>query len=163
MIKTILPGRLGPGDVWEPMPWPGCSVADDPGMMESLLHTDRVSAKHSSMVKYKNPKGLLGVNSYLFSPASKLYLCGWRYPPSPSRTWSGRCRAWSRAPDPPVQGSGPWSWLDTSPAFRGSVPGPPLSDRDGLSARCCCWPWSRESPQSAHSHRRAEREKNWVV
>lgn len=41
----VVPGRLGPGEVWELRPWPGCRVADDPGMMESLLHTDNVSAK----------------------------------------------------------------------------------------------------------------------
>lgn len=49
IAQVNIPGRLGPGDVWEPMPWPGWRVADDPGMMESLLHTDSVSVKDKTM------------------------------------------------------------------------------------------------------------------
>lgn len=88
-----------------------------------------------------------------------LYLCGWRCPPSPWKTWSGRCRALSRAPGPPGPGSGPSFWPGTSLAFRDSAPAPPPSGHGAPPARCCCWPWSHVWPQSAHSHRRAEGEK----
>lgn len=85
-------------------------------------------------------------------------LCDWRCPPSPWKTWSGRCRALSREPGPPGLGSGPSSWPGTSRACRDTSPEPPRSDRASLSAHCCCWPWSRESLRSARSHRRAEEE-----
>lgn len=82
--------------------------------------------------------------------------CGWRCPPSPWRTWNGRYRAWNRAPGPPGLGSGLWSWPGTSLACRDNAPEPPPSGRAAQLTHCCCWPWSRVSPQSAHSHRRAE-------
>lgn len=167
-----VPGLLGPGEVWELMPWPGCSVADDPGMMESLLHTDRVSVEEGVMFTFvlwsrhtpksvflSAPMCIIQIKTRFLSTHCQNYLCGWRCPPSPWRTWSGQCRAWSKAPDPRGQGSGLWSLPDTSLAFHGSAPGPPPSDLSAQSAHCCCWPWSRVSPQSAHSHRTAEGEK----
>lgn len=69
MAQVIIPGRLGPGEVWELMPWPGCSVADDPGMMESLLHTDRVSVKDKVMFKisFMMQTYINNLNKFLFA------------------------------------------------------------------------------------------------
>lgn len=106
-------------------------------------------------IRNKQKKGKIS----MFQP----YLCGWRCPPSPWRTWSGQCRAWNREPDPPGQVTGLWSLRGTSPACHGSAPGPPPSGRAAPSAHCCCWPWSRVSPQLARNHQRADEEKEIVI
>lgn len=158
------------------MPWPGWSVADDPGMMESLLHTDRVSVKDKTKCYgltfgtwWHQPTNFCFAHTWqilFLSHSIKtecshhiVYLCGWRCPPSPWMTWNEQYRAWSRALGPPVQESGLWSWQGTSLACHDNAPAPPPSVPAAPSARCCCWPWSRVSPQSAHSHQRAEGEK----
>lgn len=90
---------------------------------------------------------------------SSSYLCGWRAPPSPWRTWSARYRAWSRVQCPPGLGIGLWSGPGTSPACREVAPEPPLSGLVAPSVPRCCHryrPWSRGWPSSAHNRRTAE-------
>lgn len=127
---------------------------------------DGVIAAHWQSVCERQTDGLnhdavfdraLQYTLWMETQSNTLHLCGWRCPPSPWRTWNGQCRAWNRAPGPPGQESGLWSWPGTSLACHDNALKPQPSGRAAPSAHCCYWPWSHVSPRSAHTHQRAEK------